>query len=104
MHQASFASAAIYLVRELEGVFPSLRPFIDQHQEAESEEEEDFRDVLEDGGTPDGRTEAPMRASNTKKRPLLAYDGRKRDPQHSNADGSCVWELVSGPYRSVGYS
>ncbi len=23
-----------------------------------------------------------------------AYDGRKRDPQHANARGSCLWELV----------
>jgi ribosome biogenesis protein MAK21 len=25
----------------------------------------------------------------------VAYDGRKRDPEHSNADKSCLWELVS---------
>lgn len=24
-----------------------------------------------------------------------AYDGKKRDPQHANAQGSCLWELVS---------
>jgi len=24
----------------------------------------------------------------------LSYDGRKRDPEHSNADKSCLWELV----------
>jgi hypothetical protein len=25
----------------------------------------------------------------------VEYDGRKRDPQHANAQGSCLWELVS---------
>jgi ribosome biogenesis protein MAK21 len=27
------------------------------------------------------------------------YDGRKRDPEYSNAHRSCLWEMVSRPYR-----
>ena len=98
MHQAPFACASIYLVRELETVFPDLKHFIDQLEEGESDVEETFRDVPEDR---DARIQASTSrqgndsrvSKSTKLR--SAYDGRKRDPQHSNAEKSCFWELVS---------
>lgn len=101
LHQASFASAAMYLVRELESVFPSLRPFIDQIEVAESDDEEVFKDVPETGVNPilQQKVRQESNGVNTSKdRPRMSYDGRKRDPQHSNAENSCVWELVSQPY------
>ena len=98
MHQASFACGTLYLLRELEGVFASLRSLIDEPQQDESDEEENFQDVPEiaddnhqtviinqlDGGT-----------GSTKPVSSRVYDGRKRDPEYSNAEKSCLWELVS---------
>lgn len=92
MHQASFACAAIYLVREMVTVFPSLQSFIEQVEEGESDQEESFRDVQDEHIHPSRLPRANGPAHGNKSR---AYDGRKRDPQHSNAEHSCFWELVS---------
>ena len=104
LHQASFASAAIYLVRELEIVFPSLRPFIDQIEVAESDDEEVFKDVPETGENPILQPKVRQESygvNTSRERPRMSYDGRKRDPQHSNAENSCVWELVSQPFHTA---
>ncbi|CAF9923969.1 MAG: hypothetical protein GOMPHAMPRED_003504 [Gomphillus americanus] len=71
MHQPSFVCAIIYLIKDLEDTFPSLRSLIDQPEALESDEEED-----------DGNQSASM-----------AYNGKKRDPQFSNADRCCLWEM-----------
>lgn len=99
MHQAPFACASVYLVRELETIFPDLKPFIDQLEDAESDVEETFHDVPEDGDA--WTRELMSRQENDgmvskSTRLESSYDGRKRDPQHSNAEKSCFWELVSG--------
>ena len=92
LNQASFACAAIYLISEMITVFPSLESFIEQVEEGESDEEETFRDVhdeiLSSAQLPNGKV--PRQSGNSR-----GYDGRKRDPQHSNAEHSCLWELVS---------
>ena len=95
MHQPPFACAVIYLLRELEAVFPNLQSFLDQPEEEDSEDEEDFRDV-------DTHREAdqPARAlaiQMQKKQEPKVYDGRKREPEYSNAEKSCLWEIVSSP-------
>ena len=99
MHQASFACGTLYLVRELENVFASLRALIDDPEEDDSDEEENFQDVVENNensqisfseGTRLSGVASPARASRSQ-----VYDGRKRDPEHSNAEKSCLWELVS---------
>ncbi len=96
MHQPSFACGALYLLRELEGVFANLHAFIDQAEDGGSEEEENFHDVQEDGddrraqSQPDVELDKPVTATASK-----GYDGRKRDPEYSNAENSCLWELVS---------
>ena len=66
--------------------------FIDQGGENESDEEEDFRDV--DENDPHSQPTTNGRRS-PKPRSLPAYDGKKRDPEFSNAENSCLWELVS---------
>ena len=88
MHQPSFTCGTLYLLRELEGVFPALSIFIDQHTEASDEEEEDFRDVPE---TQDLPRSSPLPFPQHTK---AAYDGRKRDPSHANASESSLWELT----------
>lgn len=94
MHQPSFACAAIYLIRELEGVFPSLHAFIDQAEEGESDEEEIFEDVRDENMPPTESKHDGLRKGG-KSRIYRTYDGRKRDPQHSNAEHGCFWEVVS---------
>ncbi len=88
MHQPSFTCGTLCLLRELEGVFPALSIFVDQHTEASDEEEEDFRDVPETQDLPRPR---PLSSPNHTK---TAYDGRKRDPSHANASKSSLWELT----------
>ena len=95
MHQPSFACAAIYLIRELEVVFPSLRAFIDQ-AEGESDEEELFEDAPDPNRIPSKLPQVNSINEDDKRRLRnKSYDGRKRDPQHSNAEYSCFWETVS---------
>ncbi len=95
MHQPSFTCGVLYLLRELEGVFANLQAFIDQAEEGDSDDEEHFRDVQEDddGQGAQHRSGAEMDKS-TKHAALRAYDGKKRDPEYSNAENSCLWELV----------
>lgn len=90
MHQPSFTCGALYLLRELEGVFAALDAFVDQAEN--SDEEEHFRDVQEQ---PPNRTIPDDRPSPQKKNQIEAkYDGRKRDPEYSNADRSSLWEAT----------
>ena len=95
MHQTSFTCGVIYLLRELEGVFANLQAFIDQPEEDESEEEgEAFRDVQ------DGDEEQTVVEQSSKGRSTQDYNGRKREPEYSNAERSCLWEVVSLRMRS----
>jgi ribosome biogenesis protein MAK21 len=103
MHQPAFACGTLYLLRELEGVFANLHAFIDQAEEGDSDEEENFQDLQEDGDDPraqaqeDIEMEKPARYAARR-----TYDGRKRDPEHSNAESSCLWELVSWAKKPFG--
>ena len=98
MHQASFACGALYLLRELESVFKSLPAFVDEPSFDDSDEE-NFQDVQDiEGGTASFQVHAGHQLDhirNTSNRSAHIYDGRKRDPEYSNADRSCLWELVS---------
>ena len=86
MHQPSFTCGTLYLLRELEGVFANLETFIDQAEVDSDEEEEDFRDVQE-------QLDAEPSPRKTNKL-ASRYDGRKRDPEYSNADRSTLWEVT----------
>ena len=87
MHQPSFTCGAIYLLRELESVFPSLQPFVDQPEESFSDDEETFRDVPEDPPT------THCQPSPAYKQSRKDYDAHKRDPLHSNASASTLWDI-----------
>lgn len=91
MHQASFTCGVLYLLRELESVFPSLQAFMDQPEEDPSDDEETFHDVEEDPSGNGAQVNSGMIPS--KSHPRLRYDGRKRDPEYSNASISTLWEL-----------
>jgi ribosome biogenesis protein MAK21 len=91
LHQPSFVCGAFFLLKELETTFPSLSGLIDQAEEHEADEET-FRDVIEVDtllADPVPRATGPSQADT-----VYVYDGRKRDPEHSHADYSCLWELL----------
>lgn len=92
LHQPPFICGVIYLVRELEGMFPGLKSLFNDPEENDEDDEEVFRDVSEE------REPVPQvqnGAASKTKPPSKLYDGRKRDPEHSNADKTCLWESVS---------
>lgn len=91
LHQPAFICGVFYLIRELEKTFPSLQALFDQPEENDSDDEEVFRDVPDE----DDEQEEPTPAEVTPQKPSKNYDPRKRDPEHSNADRTCLWELVS---------
>lgn len=72
LHQPPFICGALYVISELQSLFPGIFTLI--------EEPEEQREQTDEGpiGNPSAR-----------------YDGRKRDPEYSNADHSCLWDLVS---------
>jgi ribosome biogenesis protein MAK21 len=101
LHHPPFICGVFYLIRELEGTFPNLTGLVDEPEDHESDDEEVFKDVPDYGEevivqpviqVPNKRQ---LRSSN-------GYDSRKRDPEHSNADKSCLWELVSTLLRPLG--
>ncbi|RAL58614.1 hypothetical protein DID88_003974 [Monilinia fructigena] len=90
LHQPPFICGIIYLMRELEVTFPGLKSLLKDPQANDEDEEEVYRDVPEDGETAEIQTrENPLKPK------ADAYDGKKRDPEHSNADKSCLWEIAS---------
>jgi len=87
MHQPSFTCGALYLIRELSSIFPSLQSFISQPEESPSDDEESFHDIPEH---PQSATSLPPHSN---KLAYPTYDGRKRDPLHAAARSSTLWEL-----------
>lgn len=90
LHQPSFICGIFYLIRELEKTFTGIQSLFDQPEENDDDEEEVFKDV------PDEDEKQSEVEVETKPEKLTnGYDPRKRDPEHSNADKTCLWELVS---------
>ncbi|KAE8149786.1 CBF/Mak21 family-domain-containing protein [Aspergillus avenaceus] len=92
LHQPSFVCGVFYLMRELEKTFSSLNALYDQPEDNDSDDEEVFRDVPDEDEEP----QEPQPTETQPKKPSTRYDPRKRDPEHSNADRTCLWELL--PY------
>ena len=96
MHQPSFTCGTLYLLRELEGIFAPLETFVDETEE-QSDDEENFKDIQEvetDQPTPRDEAHKVNALPFTKARTSTKYDGRRRNPEHSNADHSSLWELT----------
>jgi ribosome biogenesis protein MAK21 len=89
LHQPPFVCGILYLLRELEAIFPSLKTIITDPEENGEMEGETFHDILEEG---QAFVKGPVSAALPSSNPI--YDGKKRDPEHSNADKSCLWEVV----------
>ncbi|KAL4809577.1 CBF/Mak21 family-domain-containing protein [Aspergillus unguis] len=92
LHQPAFICGVFYLIRELEKTFIGLQSLYDQPEDNDDDEEEVFKDV------PDEDDVQEQDVPEEKPKPLNGYDPRKRDPEHSNADKACLWEML--PYLS----
>ncbi|CCF32538.1 CBF/Mak21 family protein [Colletotrichum higginsianum] len=79
MHQPAFACGLLYVVFQLRVQFPDLRALL---------EEPEDNDVEETAGSPVDQEQTKSVSRGT------LYDGRKRNPEHSNAQNSCLWEIV----------
>lgn len=100
LHQPPFICGVLYLLRELELNFPGLASLVIDPEERDDMDEEVFKDVPEDSLN-EMHNASPSHSDNIHpdRKPAVdtrldGYDGRKRDPEHSNADKSCLWELV----------
>lgn len=68
----------------------------------EDDDEERYVDATdeEDEEDEDNKTDKKEDLS-TQQPAITTYDGRKRDPQYSNAERTCLWELVWMRWRYV---
>lgn len=85
LQEPSFACGAFFLLRDLEKTFPSLTSMIDQPEDHEDDDEV-YHDVDERGQIDNPKTQDVAGVN--------FYDAHKRAPEHANADGSCLWELL----------
>ncbi|KAK5628477.1 hypothetical protein RRF57_004192 [Xylaria bambusicola] len=86
LHQPSFVCGILYLAIELSVAFPDIKTLLSVPEE--NDVEEAAPSVTPEGANNDASNRLhEKRASNT-------YDGRKRNPEYSNAHLSCLWELV----------
>ncbi|KAI9795267.1 MAG: hypothetical protein M1835_006075 [Candelina submexicana] len=94
LHQPPFICGVLYLVKKLEELFPGLKTMVHDPEQKDNEDEEAFKDA------PDDMVQSPRDVPETHDEQSadphnpLQYDGRKRDPEHSNADRSCLWETI----------
>ncbi|KAF3168361.1 hypothetical protein EYR41_005403 [Orbilia oligospora] len=86
MHQPPFICGVLYLLRELEGTYPTLKNMLDKPIDYDSDEEV-FRDVDDERDIGAPKPEESKKESS-------GYDGRKRDPLYANADRTSIWELI----------
>ncbi|AEO54207.1 hypothetical protein MYCTH_2049620 [Thermothelomyces thermophilus ATCC 42464] len=91
LHQPSFTCGAMFLIAELQSTFPDLHTLLDDPEDNEEDGEEFYRDVPEKEDHEGAISETQ---TGTTSQLVAAYDGRKRNPEHSNAHRSCLWELV----------
>ena len=98
LHQPPFICGVLYLLREMETTFPGLRSLLNDPEDDDQAGEENFRDVPDDGenleipGEPDQQVQSDHRSRLNNA--FKSYDGRKRDPEYSQADKTCLWESV----------
>jgi ribosome biogenesis protein MAK21 len=85
MHEPPFICGVLYLVNELINTFPSIKAMLSTPEDnVDDGEDEHYDDVPEDADE----------ANKDDKSAQSAYDPRKRDPEHAQADMSCLWELL----------
>lgn len=86
LHEPPFICGVLYLINELITTFPTIKSMLSTPEDNASDSgEEHFDDVDEDG---------EPKVNGEQKAERSAYDARKRDPEHAQADLSCLWELL----------
>ena len=80
MHDPPFISGILFLIFELETSFPSIRGMF-----TDPEENEDNTNLPNGNGLNLGQAKDLQHGR---------YDPRKRDPEYSNAQHTCLWELL----------
>ncbi|KAI1435695.1 CBF-domain-containing protein [Xylaria sp. CBS 124048] len=86
LHQPSFVCGIVYLAVELSISFPDLKTLLSVPEENDVDEATPLP-------VPDAPADGEPNASQVAE-VRNAYDGRKRDPEYSNAHLSCLWELL----------
>ncbi|ROT34807.1 CBF-domain-containing protein [Sodiomyces alkalinus F11] len=79
LHQAPFACGILYIILQLRCQFPDIRTL--------------FEEPEEDVGIEQAAPRHPIMHRQAE-RSSRSYDGRKRDPEHSNSQYTCLWELI----------
>ncbi|CAG8503365.1 1631_t:CDS:10 [Ambispora leptoticha] len=103
-HQPPFICGVFHLISELMNLKPGLRALIFQPEE--NDEEEHFVDAPEEDDEDSVVSDKPKINKVSSSQPSdvnthKKYDGRKRDPQYSNADQTCLWELAMFFFESL---
>jgi len=98
LHQPPFICGVLYLLRELEATFPGLKSMIMDAEELTEDGREIWRDtselpILSENHASDSG--ADITHSKRSRVGPKVYDGRKREPEFSSADRTCMWESVS---------
>ncbi|KAI9483678.1 MAG: CBF/Mak21 family-domain-containing protein [Benjaminiella poitrasii] len=94
-NQPTFITGIFFLLSQLMEAQPGLRAMLITPEE--DEEEEYFVDAPEEDDDEEKKkkiAEEKEKRANSKSQ----YDGRKRDPRFSNAEKSCLWELI--PFKN----
>ncbi|KAI9722336.1 MAG: hypothetical protein M1812_001808 [Candelaria pacifica] len=94
LHQPPFICGVLYLVKELEGLFPGLKTLINDPEQKDNEDEEAFVDAPDEMGQSLQNPPKANDAQSSHPHNPIHYDARKRDPEHSNAERSCLWEII----------
>lgn len=88
LHEAPFVCGVLYLISELKTTFPGIRNMIEEPEANPDDDEEHFVDAPEDGEP------AEQVVNGTPQQAQVKYDARKRNPEHSNADRSAMWDIL----------
>ncbi|KAJ8114742.1 hypothetical protein ONZ43_g4834 [Nemania bipapillata] len=86
LHQPSFVCGIIYLAIEISVTFPDLKTLLSVSED--NDVDETMLPAASD--TPLDSAVDGIHVSQV----INGYDGRKRDPEYSNAHLSCLWELL----------
>lgn len=86
LHQPSFVCGIIYLAIELSAAFPDLKTLLSVPEDND----------VEETTLPAALDASLDNAADGVQTPEVvnAYDGRKRNPEYSNAHLSCLWEIL----------
>ncbi|KAF2866690.1 CBF/Mak21 family-domain-containing protein [Massariosphaeria phaeospora] len=85
MHEPSFICGVLYLVNELIKTFPSIKSMLSTPEGNDDDSGDEHYDDVPEEGTSTKKVDQSKH---------VHYDARKRDPDHAQADFSCLWELL----------